>query len=125
MDYHLVFATQHGVGLEKMKEVMKQFAQEGAYVFADDSQGRQNALFRFDEPACHADEMAQEFKGRTVSYGEVQQYALNESPFTNPKKMLNSLEKAERIRVTCDKPSRRIGQYPHHRHHSMRIAFLE
>jgi three-Cys-motif partner protein len=124
MDYHLVFATQHPIGLEKMKEVMKQFAHEGFYVFADDNQDRQSTLFRFDDPAHHAEQLAQQFKGRTVAYQDVEQYALNESPFTNPKKMLAALEKANRITVACDKATRRAAQYPNDAHPSMRITFL-
>jgi hypothetical protein len=124
MDYHLIFATRHSVGLEKMKEVMRQFTHEGVYVFADDNQNRQNALFRFDEPAFHAEDLAQHFRGRTVSYEEIQHYALNESPFTNPKKMLASLEKVGRISVTCGRASRRVAQYPDDTHESMRITFV-
>ncbi len=123
IDYHLVFATQHQLGLEKMKEVMKQFAQHGAYVFSDERDNMQAALFRFDDPAFHAEDLAEYFRGRTVSYKEVNGYALNESPFTNPKKMLAALERIDRITVACTKTGRKKCQYPDDSHLSMTVQF--
>ena len=124
MDYHLVFATQHPLGLEKMKEVMKQFTQNGAYVFCDEADSSQQALFRFDDPAFHASQMAEHFSGQDITYSQAADYALNESPFTNPKKMLKALEDAGRISVTSNEPTRRTGTYPDHAQRSMQIKFL-
>jgi three-Cys-motif partner protein len=110
MDYHLVFATQHPLGLEKMKEVMRQFSHDGSYVFCDDRDDAQSSLFRFDDPAFHADV-------------EARDYALNVSPFTNPKKMLKSLEERGVISVACTKPGRKKGQFPDDAQIGMTIKF--
>src|SRR5579859_569169 len=40
INYHLVFASQHPTGLEKMKEVMKRIDQDGSYCFSDESIGQ-------------------------------------------------------------------------------------
>ena len=110
IDYHLVFASQHSRGLEKMKESMKQLDQDGSYRFCDESVG-QGRLFKFDDPADHAMRMATEFRGRIVPYDEVHDYALNESPFVNPKAMLKELESKSLIDVTAN-AKRRKGTYP-------------
>jgi len=125
IDYHLVFATQHPRGLEKMKEVMRQFSQNGTYVFSDASDSRQVNLFRFDDPAHHAKELADKYRGREVPYNELSEYVLNESPFVNPKKMLRALESAGQIAVFGGKPTRRTGQYPDAYHQSMIIKFAD
>src|SRR5258708_1702323 len=50
LDYHLVFATKHPTGLEKMKEVMGKFSADGDYIFSDDKDPNQPVLFRFNDP---------------------------------------------------------------------------
>src|SRR5205814_9512626 len=40
LNYHLVFASQHWHGLEKMKETMKAVDQSGSYSFSDDAVGQ-------------------------------------------------------------------------------------
>jgi hypothetical protein len=110
IDYHLVFASQHSRGLEKMKESMKQLDQDGSYRFCDENVG-QGRLFKFDAPADHAMTMAKVFRGRTVSYIDVNDYALNESPFVNAKAMLKELELRGLIEVGASGP-RRKNTYP-------------
>lgn len=123
VDYHLVFASQHRLGLEKMKEVMSQFASDGEFVFTDSRDDRQTSLFRFDDPIHHASQMLTQFVGQTVTYREVDRYALNESPFKNPKKMLESLEKAGRITVSCTRSNRKPGTYPEDAQMGMLLRF--
>ena len=110
-DYHLVFATKHPRGLEKMKEVMKKFDQSGAYSFSDDHIG-QDSLFNFNDPSIPAQHMKKYFLGKTVSYAQIVDYALNDSPYTNPKAMLKLLEKSNQIAVECALPGRVLGTYP-------------
>lgn len=98
LDYYLVFASQHPLGLKKMKEAMKKIDQAGAYQFSDASLG-QTALFRFDDPEISAQKMHACFNGRRVEWRELERYALNETPFLNPKSMLNLLEKQGLIQV--------------------------
>jgi len=113
LDYFLVFASQHHLGLEKMKEAMKKIDQTGAYQFSDASHG-QSFLFRFDNPEDFAPRMFGYFDGRSVPWQEIADYALNESPFINPKKMLAVLEKKELIQVTMKfgKTRARKNTYP-------------
>lgn len=122
--YHLVFASQHPRGLEKMKEVMKKIDQRGDYCFSDDHVG-QARLFSFDDPTVAAQGLADHFHGRVVTYQDVATYALNESPFPNPKMMLRFLESLGRISVTCDASARRSkGTYPDALQGFIRIGFL-
>lgn len=91
LNYYLVFASQHPLGLEKMKEAMKRIDQAGDYRFSD-AGVIQSALFRFDKPELHSGGLYNEFKGKKVGYEELRDFALNESPFINPKGMLRDLE---------------------------------
>ncbi|MBE0615086.1 MAG: three-Cys-motif partner protein TcmP [Burkholderiales bacterium] len=120
-DYHLVFASQHPRGLEKMKEVMKKIDKSGSYCFSD-STGGQQFLFQFDDPAEHANKLLVRFQGTGAPYKDVHDYALNESPFPNPKSMLKVLENSGKVSVQCA-TRRRAGQYPEHAQPSMVINF--
>lgn len=110
INYHLVFASQHSLGLEKMKESMKQLDQDGSYRFCDESVG-QERLFRFDDLHTHALSMFEALQGTVVEFSEVNDYALTESPFVNAKGMLKELEGKGLIDVIADGP-RRKGTYP-------------
>jgi three-Cys-motif partner protein len=91
LNYYLVFASQHPLGLEKMKEAMKKIDQSGDYSFSD-AGTIQNSLFRFDNPEDHSLALYNAYHGRRVGYPEMRDFALNETPFTNPKSMLKDLE---------------------------------
>jgi three-Cys-motif partner protein len=123
LDYHLVFATKHPTGLEKMKEVMGKFSAAGDYIFCDDRDPNQTVLFRFNDPGMHAPQMAKHFRDQTVSWDEVRDYALNESPFANPKSMLKVLEDAGRLTVSCSSEKRKAGTYPEWAQPSLRFRF--
>src|SRR5438132_10121732 len=90
LNYHLVFASQHPLGLEKMKEAMKAVDKSGSYSFSDDSIG-QELLFDFDAPAEWAAKMQAALCGAWRPYAEYRDYALNETPLVNPKAMLEHL----------------------------------
>ena len=121
-DYHLVFASQHARGLEKMKEVMKRIDQDGSYCFSDDHVSQQT-LFRFDEPSVAALQMGKHFAGRTITYSDANEYALNDSPFVNPKAMLAVLEQRGDIVVDVGAQKRTKGTYPERLHAIMRLKF--
>ena len=110
IDYHLVFASQHYRGLEKMKEEMKKIAKNGDYCFSD-AHLNQTSLFRFDEPSAHSLRLFEQFRGRTVKYSEMRDFALNESPFVNPKDMLKHLEEKGMIQVNSSDHKRRKGTF--------------
>jgi len=111
LEYHLIFASQHPKGLEKMKEAMKELDQAGDYVFSDGNIDRP-ILFRFDDPNVFATALRREFSGRTVSYPEVIDYALNETPFINAKRMLRVLEQQSLIQVLSSDVKRKRGTFP-------------
>jgi three-Cys-motif partner protein len=96
INYHLVFVTKHSRGLEKMKEAMRAIDQTGTYSFSD-AHAEQHTLFRDDDEAFYTDRLWSAFQGKTVSYGEVHLYALDETPFLNGKSMLRSLEQQGRV----------------------------
>ena len=121
-DYHLVFASQHAKGLERMKEVMKKIDKSGSYCFSDGDFGQQH-LFTFDDPAVAADQLFKHFSGSTIDYSDINTYALNESPFPNPKSMLNLLERAGRILVNSGGQQRMKNTFPDRLHDVIRVSF--
>ena len=110
IDYHLVFASQHYLGLEKMKDEMKKIAINGDYCFSD-AHLDQTSMFSFNDPSAHSAQFFEQFRGRTVKYPELRDYSLNESPFTNPKRMLKDLEEKGMIQVNSSDPKRRKGTF--------------
>lgn len=110
LNYYLVFASQHYLGLEKMKEAMKKVDQTGNYHFSDAHVGQQS-LFRFDKPENYSPLMFSRFHGKTLRYDELRDYALNETPFINPKSMLKDLENKELIIIKSRDPKRRKGTF--------------
>jgi hypothetical protein len=110
-NYFLVFASQHARGLTKMKEAMKRLDQTGEYRFCDAHVGR-STLFRFDKPEDFAPQLSRVFRGRQqVTYSELDDFALNETPFLNPKSMLKILEESGSIVVATNDPKRRRGTF--------------
>src|SRR5436190_6428710 len=99
LNYHLVFATHHPLGLEKMKEGMKAVDQTGAYSFSDDTVGQEMLGFDFSEHVVWAERMQRELSGKWRPYSDFRDYALNETPFINPKAMLQELEKRGRLEI--------------------------
>ncbi|MCR4298825.1 MAG: three-Cys-motif partner protein TcmP [Gallionella sp.] len=110
IDYHLVFASQHYLGLEKMKEAMTKIAKNGDYCFPD-AHLNQATLFRLDEPSTYSPQLLEQFRGRTADYPELRDYALNENPFMNPEEMLKDLEGKGMIQVSSGDPKRRKGTF--------------
>ncbi|MDP4030298.1 MAG: hypothetical protein Q8P42_15180 [Gallionella sp.] len=93
-----------------MKEAMKTIDKSGEFCFSD-AHLNQSKMFRFDEPSTYSPQLFEQFRGRTVNYPDLRDYALNESPFTNPKEMLKDLEKKNMIQVSSRDPKRRKGTF--------------
>jgi hypothetical protein len=110
-NYYLIFASQHPLGLRKMKNAMKRIDQAGNYSFSDARVG-QNKLFRFDEPSEWAQELYNTFKGTKKSWEFLDYATLIDSPFENPKSMLSVLDKRGMIKVYPENPKRRKGTFP-------------
>ena len=97
-------------------------AQNGTYRFSGSNIGQQQ-LFEFHDATTAASLMLERFAGQTISYAELNDYALNESPFVNPKSMLKVLESRERIAVHTQHESRRRGTFPDHMHENIVVHF--
>lgn len=112
LNYHLVFATRHRLGLEKMKEAMKAIDQTGSYSFSDAHAG-QILLFRDDDEVQFAGRLFSNFDGQTITLEQADTFALTETPFLNAKAMLAILEKQQRLQVeTVKGHKRRANTYP-------------
>jgi three-Cys-motif partner protein len=122
LNYFLVFASQHPLGLEKMKEAMKSIDQDGTYRFSDGS-SNQPYLFRFNDPEIDSLRLLNRFLGQTVSYETLKDFALNETAFVNPKTMLRILEEQDRIKVFSQDARRRKGTFS--QTDNLRIQFLK
>jgi len=113
LNYFLVFASKHPLGLVKMKEAMERIDQDGSYRFAA-ANVSQPLLFRFDDPGQYARLMHRHFEGRRVSYepveNEINDYALNQTPYFNTKAMLAALERQKLISVVSG-TARRKGTF--------------
>jgi len=114
LNYFLVLASKHPLGLVKMKEAMMRIDQDGSYRFAD-AEVFQPSLLRFDNPEQYAPKLHKHFEGRQVNYesfdNEITDYALNQTPFRNSKSMLATLEKQNLIRVISRDTKRRKGTF--------------
>lgn len=115
LNYYLVFASQNRLGLQKMKEAMRSIGQNGDYSFSDAGVG-QMSMFQADqgdEIERFAGKVYGFCKGRRLSYQEVEDYVLNETSCSNPKKILKCLEDQGRLRKVEVKPGdvRRKGYF--------------
>lgn len=111
LEYFLLFASQHPRGLERMKEAMLTIDQSGRYCFSD-AHVQQDHLMRFDRPADYAGQLFERFRDQWVPFKDVYDYALLETPFLNPKRMLEILEDDGRIEVHSLSSKRRRGTFP-------------
>ena len=121
LNYHLVFASQHPLGLEKMKEAMKAVDKSGTFTFSDDSVGQELLPFDFDAPVAWAERMQNALSDVWRGYDEFHDYALNETPFINPKAMLRHLFAKGKVDVRwLGRPARR-GSFPEEKIEAIRI----
>ena len=112
LNYHLVFASQHPLGLRKMKEAMKAVDQSGSYSFSDDAVGQGH--FSFTEPGEPAIRMLHELGDVWRPWKHFDDFALNESPFGNPKSMLAYLKSKGKVEVQWVGPPSKTG-FPENR----------
>ncbi len=122
INYYLVFATKHPLGMEKMKEAMKAIDKTGSYSFSD-AHVEQHVLFRDDDAETYAAALFREFDGRTITMEDARNFALNETPFLNAKSMLIVLEKQQRVQVEIQgKEPRKAGSFPDEKIRSLRFS---
>jgi three-Cys-motif partner protein len=109
LSYHLVFASQHPLGLEKMKEAMESVDKSGLYTFSDATAGQAELPFDFKQSDVFARRMQAALGGKQRPYAEFNDYALNETPFRNPKSMLEYLKQQGVLEVQWNGPPPRRG----------------
>lgn len=110
--YHLIFASSHKLGLEKMKEAMKSEGQGGKYEFANARSGPQR-MFVFSDPAPAARALYERFQGQTnVPLHEIEIFVLNETEYIGPAQPLKYLEQRGLLEVNAIGSSRRRNTYP-------------
>jgi hypothetical protein len=68
-------------------------------------------MLSFNDPSAHSAQFFEQFRGRTVKYPELRDYALNVGPFINPKRMLKNLEEKGMIQVDSSDPKCRKGTF--------------
>lgn len=110
LNYFLLFASQHPLGLEKMKEAMRAIDQTGQYCFSD-ANINQVQLIKFDCPELYGKKMHAHFLGKKVRWSDIVDFSLNETPFPNPKGMLKLLENDNLVLVTSSDAKRRRSTY--------------
>jgi len=110
IDYFLLFASQHSRGLEKMKEAMKEIDQTGTFRFSDAEVGQQR-LFKFDTPSDWVPKLMGAFSNKTVGYEEVLVFTLNETPLSNPSKLLYCAQEQGLLTVECDPPRKKKNSF--------------
>lgn len=122
LNYHLVFATKHPLGLRKMKEAMKAIDKTGSYSFSD-AHVEQLELFREDNAGKYAERLLDHFDGQTVQKHVVDQFALTETPFLDAIQILKVLEKQQRVQVVVRAgESRRAGSFPDEKVEALRFG---
>jgi hypothetical protein len=75
---------------------MKAVDRSGSYSFSDDTIGQQR-LWDFSDPQQSASRMLTELGGIWRPYRDFDDFALNETPFENPKSMLKYLKSAGKV----------------------------
>lgn len=130
IDYWLVFASKHPLGIEKMKEAMKRPAQNGDYRFCDAIAQSQQTRLEFDfsenDVPKYAPQLLEHFAGQKLTvrpYELPRDFALNRTPLLNPKKMLAHLERQGLLRVEPTAPKkRRKGTFKEGKFESLHFA---
>jgi three-Cys-motif partner protein len=91
--HHLLFATKHIKGLEKMKEAMRSV--DKTFVFTD-GKSEQQFLFAPDVPAVIARDAENYFNerlcGRELSYPDLLSWILQETPYMRAEKILDAIK---------------------------------
>lgn len=117
-DYFLFFGTKSLKGLMKMKEAMWKVDASSGVTFSDATNPNQT-LFFTNEPNFGdvKARLLRQFKGKTVSIEEVEEYVLVHTPYREThykKQVLKAMEinKPAELAVREARPGRKKGQFP-------------
>lgn len=114
MDYFLFFATNHELGLKKMKEAMWRVDETGAYTFSDATDPNQSVLFTPEPDRQLLGRLIlQGFAGKDTTVKEVEEFVVCGTAFreTHYKKVLKELENAGHVAAIDPPARRRRGQF--------------
>ncbi|GMU22514.1 MAG: hypothetical protein AMXMBFR13_26000 [Phycisphaerae bacterium] len=117
--YWLFFCTKNIRGLEEMKRAMWTVDRSGGFEFSDKHAAQLGTLFTYGDDAL-AKDLAASLEGRAMTIGEVQEYALVNTPACNFKKALRILERGKGLEVINPPAGRRKGSFTDER---MRVRF--
>lgn len=115
-DYFLFFGTNHITGLKKMKEAMWRIDKSGLFQFSDATYNPNQPVLFEPEPNFNLLKkiLLNEFKGKSVSVTELENFILTQTPFREThykKQILTPMEKSSEIKVKCKK-ERKKYTYP-------------
>ena len=115
--YYLFFATNHPLGLVKMKEAFWKVDSSSGFSFSDATNPDQLVLFDIDETGKLITDLKLHFSGKTLKVEEIRKYVENETPFLSKHMTtaLKSLEQNQQISVDTIKSNgvkRRKNTYP-------------
>ena len=117
VDYYLFHATNHILGLARMKEAMWKVDETGEFFFSDATDPDQLVLFE-KKPRYEIlrKQLQKRFSGRVVSVGEIEEFVLAETAFRKSDykvQVLKPLELAAppMIEPVDPPPNRRRGTY--------------
>jgi len=118
-DYFLFFGTNEITGLKKMKEAMWRVDETGSFQFSDATYDPNQAfLFELDPNYVKLKNIiVKNFKGKTVSVEELENFILTETPFTQNHYKRSILAKMEKvnppeIKVQSKGAKRKKGTFP-------------
>jgi len=118
-DYFLFFGTNKIIGLKKMKEAMWKIDESGLFKFSDATYDpAQPMLFEINPDYGRLKRiLLQNFKGKSVSITELENFILTQTPFREThykRQILAPMEEKQppEIEVKCPAPKRRVGTFP-------------
>ena len=113
--YYLIYATNHILGLEKMKEAMWKVDKSGDFQFSDRTNLEQEVLFS-DIPDCAElkREVLKKYKGSSVYIDNIEEYVITETAYLKKhlrKNVLKPLEQSDTPKINVMERQRRLT-YP-------------
>ena len=116
-DYYLFYATNHLLGLKKMKESMWKVDPSGEFTFSDATDPRQLVLFgKEPQYGILRDQIVSRYQGKETTVGNIEEFVVAETAFreTHYKtQVLKPMENAAPplLTVIDPPPNRRFGTY--------------
>lgn len=111
--YWLFFSTNNLKGLEEMKEAMWLVDRSGGFEFSDKFASQLGPMFKYDDAAL-AEDLLNDLAGRTMTVGELREYALVNTPAYKYFSAFGSMETRGQIKPIDAPPGRRARSFKEH-----------